>query len=212
MRLFSFGRLGYPGGSENAFFGYDGAYQPGGRNVERRVAHLACFRGDEYFIDAKHFLCGTLFDDDAVTVGRMNVYGGCRRRNVKRDAVMFCKYGKRICTYLIGRIAVCRYAVCAYYDGVYVTGFHKVTGHVVRYKFIRDTLLHQLPGGQPRALKVRPCFVHKHVLYFTLFKSGTYNSKRGAVARRRKRARVTMRNYNRILFKQPCAVVAYGAV
>ena len=68
----------------------------------------------------------------------------------------------RIRADLVGDIAIGGNAIGADDDAVDFAAAHQMARHVVGDQRHRDTVLHQFPGGEPRALQEWPCLVGEH--------------------------------------------------
>ena len=84
-------------------------------------------------------------------------------RDEERDAVAGREDGQRVRPDLVRGVAVGGDPVRPDEDDVDLAAGHEVAGGDVRDERVRDAGLGQLPGGQPRALEVRPGLVDPDV-------------------------------------------------
>ena len=161
-------------------------------DVEGWVVDRHVVGRDLHAVDHGHFLPGALFDGDGVARGRVEVDGGGGGHAVAGDAVLLGQHGQLVGADLVGRIAVGRDAVGAEEHHIHPAGAHQVAGRVVGDQMHGDAGLHQLPGGQARALQPRAGFVHPDMHRVALLPGGAHHTQGGAVVHRGQRAGVAV--------------------
>ena len=116
-----------------------------------------------------------------------------RRGDVERNAVLPGQHRHAVGADLVRHVAVGGDAVGADDDQVDLAEPHHRAGHVVGDDRRVDAVLDQLPRGQPRALQKRPRLVGEHGDLLALLGGRANHAERGAVAGRRQRAGVAVR-------------------
>ena len=111
----------------------------------------------------------------------------------------------------VRHVAVRRDAIGANDDEIDLSTLHHGARHVVGDDRCVDAVARQLPRGQPGALHERACLVGHHDHFLARFNGSANDAERRAVARRRQRARVAMRQHPRRIGHHRGAKDAHGA-
>ena len=114
--------------------------------------------------------------------GGGEVEGGPGGGDVEGDAVFFGEDGDAVGADLVGDVAVGGDAVGADDDGLDAALAHEVGGHVVAEDGGGDVVLHELPGGEARALEEGAGLVGEDVDLVAALDGGADDAEGGAVA------------------------------
>jgi hypothetical protein len=125
--------------------------------------HLGSFGRHRDTVEMRHLGRGALLDGDLVAGGESQVERGNGSGHVERNAVLMRQHRDGISSNLVGHVAVCGDAVGAHHHASDLAGVQKVSSHVVGDQGGGDTVVLQLPDGEPRALQERPGFIGVHI-------------------------------------------------
>src|SRR5260370_16393534 len=103
----------------------------------------------------RHLFGRPLFDWNLLPTGRIHVYGGPWRRDVERDAMLFCQDRYGVGPNLVGNVAIRGNAVRAHDYGADLALLHDRACHVVGDDGGGNTVFHEFPGSQTRTLQER---------------------------------------------------------
>ena len=139
------------------------------------------------------------------------VDGGPGGGDVEGDAVLLGEDGDAVGADLVGDVAVGGDAVGADDDGLDLALAHEAAGHVVADDRDGDAVLHQLPGGEARALEEGAGLVGVDVDLVAALDGGADDAERGAVAAGGEGAGVAVGEDGAFLREERCAVGAHRA-
>ena len=118
------------------------------------------------------------------------------------------QHRQRVRTDLVRGIAVGGDAIGARHHEIDVPPRHHRGRDDVGDQPVRNAVAHALPGGQPRPLHDRARLVHPEQRDLALRVGGAHDAERGAIAGRRQRAGIAMRENARVRRHQVSTVVA----
>src|SRR5215472_18196127 len=156
------------GGRAYAALGNQPCHEPRRCHVERIVGGRAVARCEADSdappvvapaLDMGNLAAVALLDRDLGSALDLPIDTGRGKRDVKRDVLVTGRQRLRICADLVGDIAASRGAIGTDDAEIDEALVHHVAGGIIDNDRMRDTMLGQLPGGQPGTLVARPCLV-----------------------------------------------------